>query len=59
MAVGAAYTWRKVTDIPGWFPRIGITSANYTANAPETAKGYTAQTFSPDPGGDRGLQQRS
>ena len=24
-AVGAAYTWRKVTDIPGWFPRIGMT----------------------------------
>ena len=21
----AAYTWRKVTDIPGWFPRRGIT----------------------------------
>jgi len=49
LAVGAAYTWRKVTDIPGWFPRIGITRNNYTPNAPVTENGYTAQTFSPDP----------
>ena len=48
-AVGAAYTWRKVTDVSSWFPRIGMTSANYIANAPVTSRGYTAQTFSPDP----------
>jgi hypothetical protein len=48
-AVGAAYTWRKVTDVGSWFPRIGITRDNYTPNAPSTENGYTAQTFSPDP----------
>ena len=48
-SVGAAYTWRKVTDIPGFFPRIGITRNDYTPNAPVTQNGYTAQTFSPDP----------
>ena len=48
-AAGAAYTWRKVTDIPGWNQRIGLTRANYTANAPATANGFTAQSFSPDP----------
>jgi hypothetical protein len=46
--VGAAYTWRKVTDVSSWFPRIGMTSANYTPNPPVSANGYTAQTFSPD-----------
>jgi Carboxypeptidase regulatory-like domain/TonB-dependent Receptor Plug Domain len=48
-SVGAAYTWRKVTDVSSWFPRIGLTSADYTANAPVTQNGYTAQTFSPNP----------
>jgi hypothetical protein len=48
-AVGAAYTWRKITDISSYFPRIGMTSANFTANAPVTQNGYTAQTYSPDP----------
>jgi hypothetical protein len=48
-AVGVAYTWRKVTDVSGWLPRIGMTSADYTPLAPETANGYTAQGFSPDP----------
>jgi hypothetical protein len=55
--VGAAYTWRKVTDVSSWFPRIGMTSADYTANAPVTQNGYTAQP-SPQPGEDRRLQQR-
>jgi len=49
-AVGAAYTWRKITDVSSWFPRIGMTTANYIANPPETANGFTARTFSPDPG---------
>jgi hypothetical protein len=48
-AVGAAYTWRKVTDVSSWFPRIGMTSADYTPNAPVTQNGFTAQTFSPNP----------
>ena len=49
LGVGLAYTWRKVTDISSYFPRIGMTSADYTANAPVTENGYTARTFSPDP----------
>jgi hypothetical protein len=47
--VGAAYTWRKVNDVSSWWPRIGMTTANYTPNAPVTQNGYTAQTYSPDP----------
>jgi hypothetical protein len=47
--VGAAYTWRKVTDVSSWFPRIGMTSADYTPNAPVTQNGFTAQSFSPNP----------
>jgi hypothetical protein len=47
--VGVAYTWRKVTDVASWFPRIGMTSADYTANAPVTENGYTAQSYSPNP----------
>jgi Carboxypeptidase regulatory-like domain/TonB-dependent Receptor Plug Domain len=47
-AVGGAYTWRKVTDVAGWFPRIGMTSADFIAHAPVSANGYTAQIFSPN-----------
>jgi hypothetical protein len=47
--VGAAYTWRKVTDVSSWFPRIGMTSANYTLNDTQSAGGFTAQGFAPDP----------
>jgi hypothetical protein len=63
-AVGAAYTWRRSTDLYEWNPRIGMTSADYTPNPPETAGGLTAQTFSPDPvklsasGGGRILTNR-
>jgi len=49
LAVGAAYTWRKVTDVSSWLPRIGLTSADYTANAPVTQNGYTAVSYSPNP----------
>ena len=36
-AVGAAYTWRHESrDIPSWIPRIGLTRADYTPNAPVT-----------------------
>ena len=60
-AVGAAYTWRKATD---WEQRLRIGGActglptkdscptlgpqNYTANAPSTVSGLTANTFSPN-----------
>jgi carboxypeptidase family protein/TonB-dependent receptor-like protein len=47
-AVGAAYTWRKITDVSSWFPRIGMTSADYTPNAPVSQNGFTAQSFSPN-----------
>ncbi len=50
LAVTAAYTWRRNSDIRDWNTRIGLTSADYTANAPVTANGFTAQTFSPDAG---------
>jgi hypothetical protein len=49
MAMGVSYTWRKVTDIPGYFPRIGMTSADYTALTPVTALGYTAIGYAPNP----------
>jgi hypothetical protein len=48
-AVGAAYTWRKVTDVSSFFPRIGMTSANYTANDTQSGNGYTATAYAPDP----------
>ena len=31
-AVGAAYTWRRSNSIPGWNPRIGMVTADYTPN---------------------------
>jgi hypothetical protein len=49
MAVGAAYTWRKVNDISSWFPRIGLTSADYTVSDTHGGNGFTAQAFAPDP----------
>src|SRR6185436_34061 len=48
-AAGAAYTWRKVTDVSSWFPRIGMTSADYTANPTVTQNGVSANSFSPNP----------
>jgi len=60
LAVGAAYTWRRGSD---WYyqarlggactgePTVGscriISPSEYTANAPTTANGYTAFTYSP------------
>ncbi len=49
LAVGLAYNWRRNVDQRDWNIRQGQTSANYTANAPVTANGFTAQTYSPDP----------
>ena len=52
LGVTASYTYHQSTDIPGYNPRVGMTSADYTANAltTQSAKGqsFTAQTFSPN-----------
>jgi hypothetical protein len=52
-AVSAAYTWRRETNTTQWYPRIGLTTANYTAGpvTTVTANGttYSGQAFSPDP----------
>jgi hypothetical protein len=64
LAVSAAYTFRTSSDIATWTPRIGLTSADYTANPAVTENGFTAQSFSPDPllvdatGGGRILTNR-
>jgi hypothetical protein len=47
-SVGAAYTYRRTSDVI-WSPRIGLTRADYTPNAPASKNGFTAQTFSPNP----------
>jgi hypothetical protein len=49
LAVGAAYTWRKIDDVAGWFPRIGMTSEDFIPRDPITANGYTGQIYVPDP----------
>jgi hypothetical protein len=49
LAVSAAYTWRRNTNVGNWDTRIGMTSADYTPNDPVTENGFTAQTYSPDP----------
>lgn len=54
LAVGAAYTWRRTTDLPSWAPRIDangriLTQADYIANAPVSANGFTAQSYFPNP----------
>jgi hypothetical protein len=57
-AAGLAYTWRKGTDWE-YIPRLAapcptatncriITPADYTANAPSAANGFTANTTSPN-----------
>jgi Carboxypeptidase regulatory-like domain/TonB-dependent Receptor Plug Domain len=61
-AVGLAYTWRKATDwqytprlagVCTGDPSVGscptMKPSDYTANAPTTANGYTAFTYSPIP----------
>lgn len=52
-AVGAAYTWRRSSSVPGWNPRIGLTRADYTAGAPVTVTTpqgvFTAQSYAPNP----------
>src|SRR5262249_13166034 len=49
-AVGVAYTWRKVNDIPNFQPRIGLTSANYTVSDTASQAGFaTGIAYAPDP----------
>lgn len=52
-SVGAAYTWRRGTDIADWAPRIDssgrlLTSADYIP-ATVTGGGFSATYYSPDP----------
>jgi len=50
LAVSAAYTWRKSTDLTAtqllsgyyWYSWIGVTSADYHQEAPVTRNGFTA-----------------
>jgi hypothetical protein len=45
--LNVAYTYHSSFDIPGWNPRVGMTSADYTAGPTTTALGYSARAFSP------------
>jgi carboxypeptidase family protein/TonB-dependent receptor-like protein len=53
LAVSAAYTWRKSTDLTAtqllsgyyWYSWIGVTSADYHALAPVTANGFTVTPY--------------
>jgi hypothetical protein len=47
LGLSVAYTYHQSGDIPGWNPRVGLTSADYTAGAITTANGLSAQVFSP------------
>jgi Carboxypeptidase regulatory-like domain/TonB-dependent Receptor Plug Domain len=48
LGVSVSYTYKRTHDLTKWFPRIGITPADY---APETfdASGYTTTGFIADP----------
>jgi hypothetical protein len=53
LAVSAAYTWRKSTDLTAtqllsgyyWYSWIGVTSADYHQGAPVTRNGFTATPY--------------
>ena len=53
LAVSAAYTWRKSTDLTAtqllsgyyWYSWIGVTRADYVQGAPVTRNGFTATPF--------------
>ena len=47
LAFNVAYTLHTSYDITGWNPRIGLTSADYTAGPVTSALGYSARAFSP------------
>jgi hypothetical protein len=48
LSVGAAYTFRRTDDLPGWNPRIGLTSADYSVVARPTNGNFNAEVFAPD-----------
>jgi hypothetical protein len=58
LAVSAAYTFRKSTDLTAtqllsgyyWYSWIGVTSADYTQQAPVTRNGFTASAWTVNPG---------
>jgi len=64
VAVGAAYTYRRTNDWPTWDPRIGLTSADYTAISTLTSGPYNATIYAPNQakvdatGGGRILENR-
>jgi hypothetical protein len=53
LAVSAAYTWRKSTDLTAtqllsgyyWYSWIGVTSADFHQGAPVTSNGFTATPY--------------
>jgi hypothetical protein len=47
LAFNVAYTFHSSSDIPGWNPRVGLTSADYAAGPVVTANGYSARVYSP------------
>jgi hypothetical protein len=49
LGFNVSYTYHSSYDIPKWNPRVGLTSADYTAGPLTTAAGYSAQVFSPNP----------
>ena len=58
VAVGAAYTWKRSGHFPTWNPRIGLTVADYTANAPVTSNGFTRADLLAGSGEGRRIAQR-
>jgi hypothetical protein len=47
LGLTVAYTYHRSDDLPGWNPRLGMTSADYTAGALTTSNGLSGQAFSP------------
>jgi hypothetical protein len=48
LGLSLAYTYHSSYDIPSWNPRVGLTTADYTAGTPVTAGGRTAVAYSPN-----------
>jgi hypothetical protein len=48
LSVGAAYTWRRTDGWPSYFPRIGLTSANYSVVARPAVNGLSAVVYAPN-----------
>src|SRR5205814_2952830 len=49
LGFNVAYTFHSSFHIPGWNPRVGLTTADYRAGPVVTANGYSAQVYSPNP----------